>query len=56
MRRCLRDATIKHGEPIVIVIDNAPFYSGIEEVFKENKFRRYEVLRLGPYSPFFKSY
>ena len=39
--------------PVVMVVDNAPYHSNIEEVFSEEEFLGCEVLRLGPYSPMF---
>ena len=43
----------QYGGPVVMVDDNAPCHSNIEEVFSEEKFLGCEVLRLGPYSPMF---
>ena len=37
----------------MMVVDNAPCHSNIEEVFSEEEFLGCEVLRLGPYSPMF---
>lgn len=53
MKTCLRQAMIKHGEPVVMVIDNAPCHSNIEEVLQEEEFREHRILRLGPYSAMF---
>ena len=39
--------------PVVMVVDNSPCHSNIEEVFSEEEFLGCEVLRLGPYSPMF---
>ena len=39
--------------PVVMVADNAPCPSNIEEVFSEEEFLGCEVLKLGPYSPMF---
>ncbi|OWZ18236.1 LOW QUALITY PROTEIN: hypothetical protein PHMEG_0007703 [Phytophthora megakarya] len=36
---------------VVLVADNAPCHSSIEEVFEEDAFADAEFLRLGPYSP-----
>jgi transposase len=36
---------------VVVVVDNAPCHSRIEEVFDEAAFAGAECLRLGPYSP-----
>ena len=41
------------GGPVVMVVDNVPCHSNIEEVFSEEEFLGCEVLRLGPYSPMF---
>ena len=43
----------QYGGPVVMVVDNAPYHSNIEEVFSEEEFLWCEVLRLGPYSPMF---
>ena len=43
----------QYGGPVVMVVDNAPCHSNIEEVFSEEEFLGCEVLRLGPYSPMF---
>ena len=53
MRECLRAAKRQYGGPVVMVVDNAPCHSNIEEVFSEEEFLGCEVLRLGPYSPMF---
>ncbi|OWZ12694.1 hypothetical protein PHMEG_00014101 [Phytophthora megakarya] len=45
---------IKRATPLgnmVLVADNAPCHSSIEEVFEEDAFADAEFLRLGPYSP-----
>ena len=42
-----------YGGPVVMVVDNAPCHSNIEEVFSEEEFLGCEVLRLGPYCPMF---
>ena len=43
----------QYGGPVVMVVDNTPCHSNIEEVFSEEEFLGWEVLRLGPYSPMF---
>ena len=53
MQECLRAAKRQYGGPVVMVVDNAPCHSNIEEVFNEKEFLGCEVLRLGPYSPMF---
>ncbi len=53
MRRCLRAAIEKHGSPVVIVIDNAPCHSSMEEILNEEEFIGNRILRLSPYSPMF---
>ena len=53
MREYLRAAKRQYGGPVVMVVDNAPCPSNIEEVFSEEEFLGCEVLRLGPYSPMF---
>lgn len=51
IRNCLRNARIKYQSPVVMVIDNAPCHTSIEEVFLESEFVGHHLLRLGPYSP-----
>ena len=53
MRECLRAAKRQCRGPVVMVVDNAPCHSNIEEVFSEEEFLGCEVLTLGPYSPMF---
>ena len=53
MRECLRAAKRQYGGPVVMVVDNSPCHSNIEEVFSEEEFIGCQVLRLGPYSPMF---
>ena len=48
-----KTAKTQDGGPVVFVVDNAPCHSNIEEVFSEEEFLGWEVLRLGPYSPMF---
>ena len=36
---------------LVMITDNAPCHSSIEEIFQENEFDIHRLLRLGPYSP-----
>ena len=43
----------QYGGPVVMVVDNAPCHSNIEEVFSEEEFLGCEVFRLGPYSSMF---
>ena len=53
MQECLRAAKRQYGCPVVMVVDNVPCHSNIEEVFSEEEFLGCEVLRLGSYSPMF---
>ena len=53
MRRCLRITRFKFDGPVVMVIDNAPCHSGLENVFEEPEFSDNHLLRLGFYSPMF---
>ena len=53
MRECLRVVKRQYGGPVVMVVDNAPCHSNIEEVFSEEEFLGCEVLKLAPYSPMF---
>lgn len=51
MKTCLRQALTRHGEGVVMVIDNAPCHSQIEEILQDQEFCENKILRLGPYSP-----
>ena len=51
IRRCLIITRFKFDGPVVMVIDNAPCHSGLDDVFKEPEFSDNHLLRLGPYSP-----
>ena len=51
METCLRQSMIRHGEPVVMVVDNAPCHSQLEEVLQGQEFRQNKIIRLGPYSP-----
>lgn len=53
MKTCLRQSLIKLGVPIVMVIDNAPCHSKIEEILQLDEFKENKILRLAPYSPMF---
>ena len=47
---CLRKAYEIYRKLVVIILDNAPCHSHIEEVSAEDEFRKNHVLRLAPYS------
>lgn len=51
VRTCLRKVQMMVNGPVVLVIDNAPVHSGLEEIAMETEFQRSFILRLGPYSP-----
>ena len=51
MRNCLRITQTTYQTPVVMIIDNAPCHTAIEEVFAEEKFPIHQLLRLGLYSP-----
>ena len=52
VRTCLREARqFFAGQPVVMVVDNAPCHNQIESVFEESEFEGNVLLRLGPYSP-----
>ncbi|KAG6612697.1 Replication protein A 70 kDa DNA-binding subunit, partial [Phytophthora cinnamomi] len=52
MRRLLRHISLTTPlHDVVIVADNAPCYTNVEDVFKEEAFSETKLLRLGPYSP-----
>ena len=48
-RRMLRAAQEPFGN-VLVVCDNAPCHSGLEDVFQEEEFRGAQLLRLAPYS------
>jgi len=50
-KTCLRKANEIYKSEVVIVIDNAPCHSKIEEILDEEEFKLNKMLRLGPYSP-----
>ena len=52
---CFRKAFERYRRPVVIVIDNAPCHSRIEEILAEEEFSRNIILRLAPYSPMLNS-
>ena len=45
----LRAAQEPYGN-VLVVCDNAPCHSGLEDVFEEEEFRGAQLLRLAPYS------
>ena len=51
IKECLRRGNEKHRIPVVLVIDNAPCHSRVEEILLEDEFSRNRILRLAPYSP-----
>ncbi len=53
VRRCLRAVILKHGGPVILVLDNAPYHSGIEDILSETEFQDCRFLRLSLYSPVF---
>lgn len=53
VRDCLRAAHNMYQSHVVLVVDNAPCHSSVEEVFSEEEFRAHHLLRLSPYSPMF---
>ncbi|KAE8882933.1 hypothetical protein PF005_g25479 [Phytophthora fragariae] len=54
MRRLLAHiATSTSLDNVVIVVDNAPCHTDVEDVFDEAEFAEAKLLRLGPYSPMF---
>ncbi|KAF7685812.1 hypothetical protein CDIK_3439 [Cucumispora dikerogammari] len=53
VKTCLRIAISKHGGPVVLVVDNAPCHSQVENVLQDIHFENCKILRLGPYSPMF---
>ncbi|KAF7700677.1 hypothetical protein CDIK_0886 [Cucumispora dikerogammari] len=52
-KSCLRVAVERHGEPVVIVIDNDPCHTNVETILEEAEFSLCKILRLRPYSPMF---
>ena len=51
MKECLRLAMRKHGGPVVLVFDNAPCHSNVEEHVLVGELITCKILRLSPYSP-----
>ena len=51
LRACFRKAFKVYRRPVVIVIDNAPCHSRVEEILTDEEFSRNKILRLAPYSP-----
>ena len=51
LRGCIRKVFETYRRPVVIVIDNAPCHSRIEEILAEEELSRNSILRLAPYSP-----
>lgn len=51
IRQCLQNAQNLYESAVVMIMDNAPCHSTIEEVFQENDFVHHHLLRLSPYSP-----
>ena len=48
LRACFRKAFEAYRRPVVIVIDNAPCHSRVEEILTEEEFSRNKILRLAP--------
>lgn len=48
---CLRAAMSKHGGPVVMVMDNAPCHSNVEELLVEDDLKDCKILKMSPYSP-----
>ena len=51
IKDCLRLSMSKHGGPVVLVLDNAPCHSNVEEHVLVGELEACKILRLGPYSP-----
>lgn len=51
LRMCFRKAYSLYRKPVVLVLDNAPCHSRVEDVLLEEEFRNHFILRLAPYSP-----
>ena len=51
VKRCLRRANEIYGGVVVLVLDNAPCHSVIEDALKEDDLKMHFILRLAPYSP-----
>ncbi|GLV46186.1 hypothetical protein CBL_02903 [Carabus blaptoides fortunei] len=51
IRQCLQNAQNLHESVVVMIMDNAPCHSTIEEVFPEADFGHHHLLRLSLYSP-----
>ena len=53
MKTCLEQAMQKYGQPVVLVMDNAPCHSKVEDDILTDGLSDCEILRLSPYSPMF---
>ncbi len=51
VKECLRRANEIYGGVVVLVIDNAPCHTAIEDALKEEDLKMHIILRLAPYSP-----
>lgn len=51
VKECLRRGMMAYGQKVVLVLDNAPCHSGVEDVLMSPEFEENVILRLGPYSP-----
>ena len=50
---CLRNTYSLYRRPVVVVLDNAPCHSHIEEILLEEEFKDHKFLRLAGYTPVF---
>ena len=53
IKTCLTKAILKHGGPVVLILDNAPCHAGVEVEVLKDEASACEILRLSPYSPMF---
>ena len=53
IKTCLAKAMLKHGGPVVLILDNAPCHAGVESEVLQHEISSCEILRLSPYSPMF---
>ena len=53
IKTCLTKAMLKHGGPVVLILDNAPCHNGVESEVLKDETSSCEILRISPYSPMF---
>ena len=51
VKTCLRVAMVKHGSNVLLIVDNAPCHTNLEEAVLVDELQECKILRLSPYSP-----